>query len=210
MMGRTAETITKMDATTYQKRPAWQTMAGRIARMFGSQYYDLFHGEKNLLSSNPPVDKAFPLQARMAEPADLEKITRAKKGDFLAPFDRYVAMGSTCYVACHDDEIVGFLWINRQSMEFLGMQLARLPPGHCFVHSVLVFPDARRKGVFQFLFRTVCDELCEDGYQSICCLVDRANIASIQAFSSEGTRFRLAPLLRLPGIRPIHFYRALT
>ena len=209
-IARTAETLLIMTSSRYQRRPAWQTMAGRLSRMFGAGYYDLFYGKKSLLSLTAPVHAGLALEIRMAEPGDLEEITRRQEGYSSALFDQYTTLGSDCYVAHHGGELQGFLWINRQSMQFLGMKLPQLPLGHCFVHSVFVFPAARRKGVFQFLFRTVCDELSKDGYQSICCLIDRMNFVSIQAFGNEGTRFRLAPILKLPGIRPILFYWTLS
>lgn len=197
-----------MDVKFDQGRPAWQRIIGRATRIFGAQYYDMLQGHRNLQEPIVSTPNGGTWQARIATVEDLEKITKPNEVDSLARFKCYFQLGSTCHVAYHDKKILGSLWVNRESMEFLGVPISTLQHEQCFVHSVLVDPDARRQGVFRFLFRYLCNELRDDGYQSIGCLVDRANFASVQAFSSEGMRFESAPIIKLPGAKYIHLFRA--
>ena len=175
--------------------------------MVGAQYYDMLHGQRNLQETIVSAPNAGTWQARIATADDLEKITKPNEDGSLALFKCSVQLGSTCHVACHHEKILGSLWVNRESMEFLGVALSMLRPDQCFMHSVLVDPDARRQGVFRFLFRHLCNELRDEGYQSIGCLVDRANLGSVRAFSEEGMRFRSAPIIKLPRAKHIHLFR---
>ena len=92
----------------------------------------------------------------------------------------------------------------------VGMRVATLAGESSFVHSVFVYPEHRRKGVFQLLFRTTCHELQEAGCLTVACLVDKANRQSVEAFKRAGIRFRGAAVLKLPGFKPLFFCRALS
>jgi GNAT superfamily N-acetyltransferase len=199
-----------MDATGLKKRPMFQVVAGQIARFFGIHFYDLYYGQKDLLSCSQPVVPLPKTHVRMATPEDLNRIICRIGGEIQKEFDHNIAIDSTCYVAVHESIIAGYLWVNRQIIDLTGMYLAGLPPRKSFVHNVFVFPEHRRKGIFQFLFYAACLELQKAGFFSIACLVDKANTLSVKAFKCTGIRFHNAIVLKLPGVKPVLICRALA
>lgn len=198
-----------MDATHLKNRPAFHVVAGQVARFFGIHFYDLYYGQKNLLSCSEPVVPLLQTQVRMATPEDLSTIICRIGGEVQKDFDHNITINSACYVAVHDGVIAGYLWVNRQIIDLIGMYLAGLPPKNSFMHNVFVFPEHRRKRIFQFLFCAVCHELQKAGFLSIACLVDKANKSSVEALKCVGLELHNAIVLKLPGVKPVLFCRAL-
>jgi GNAT superfamily N-acetyltransferase len=192
-----------------RSRPGLQAAAGRIARSFGIRFYDLYFGEGELRALPEPVDPSLAVTVCEATPEDLNRMICRTGGAIRAQVEHNLAIRSTCYVAEHEDTVVGYLWVNRETIDLVGMHVAALTQGSSFVHTVFVFPKQRRKGIFQFLFLTACQGLKEAGCASVACLVDKANRQSLEAFRQAGIRFRSAAVLKLPGIRPLFFCRAI-
>ncbi len=193
-----------------ENRPIYQVVAGRIARCFGIHFYDLYYGEKDLKSLSEPVAPLLQTHVRMATPKDLNEIICRTGGEIQKQFDHNLAINSTCYVAVYHDMVTGYLWVNRQIIDLIGMYVAELAHRNSYVHSVFVFSEHRRKRIFQFLFDATCHELQKAGYLSITCLVDKANRPSVKAFKHAGIKFHNAAILKLPGIKPVFYCRAFT
>ena len=198
-----------METTSLRNRSAWQVVAGRIARFFGIHIYDLYYGEKGLLSPLEPVVPSPPTEVRLATPEDLNRIICSIGGTTRRKFDHNIAVYS-CHAAFHEGTITGYLWVNRQVIDMKGMYVAKLPPKSSLVRNVFVLPEHRRKRIFRYLFRAVCNEMHKAGFLSITCLIDKANSQSVEAFKNEGFEFHNAAVLKLPRIKPILFCRALA
>jgi len=140
---------------------------------------------------------------------DLDGIARRTGGETRKAFDHNIGMGSRCFVAFHKGTVTGYLWVNRQIVELVGMHVAKLPTGHSFSHSAFVFPEYRSKKIYQYLRYVVCTEMYESGCLAIACLVDKANTRSIDVLKKEGHDFRHAGVLKLPGNKFILLCRAL-
>jgi len=192
-----------MEALPLSNRPAFQVAAGRLARFFGIHFYDLYFGKKELLSPPEPVVPLLQIQVRIATAEDLDRIIYRIGGGIQKEFDHNISISSTCYVAVHEGNISGYLWLNQHIINLVGMQVTRLPPLSSFMHGVFVFPEHRRKKIFQLLFLRACQDMQRTGFVSITCLVDRANKQSVEAFKHMGIGFQNAPILKLPGIKPL-------
>lgn len=199
-----------MEMASPKNKPAVQVVAGRIARFFGIRFYDLYYGEKNLLSPPKSAVPSLPSEVRLATPGDLDRIICQVAGDTCTVFDHNNAIDSRCYVAFHEGAIAGYLWVNENVIDLLGMHIADLPPKSSFVHSLMVFPEHRRKGMFQYLFGAACKEMYTAGFHRVTCLVDKANRPAVEAFKHEGMEFHNAPVLKIAGIKPVCFCRALA
>ena len=199
-----------MASTALKKRPAWQVVASRIARFFGVRFYDLYYGERKLLPLLEPVIPSPPTEVREATDEDLNAIIRRIGGKAQKEFDHNIAIDSTCYVALHEDTIMGYIWVNQQIIDLVGMYLTKLPARHSFSHNAFIFPEYRRKKIYQYLRHTVCSEMYESGCLSIACLVDKANTWTIEALKHEGIKFHNAAVLKLPGLKPILLCRAIA
>jgi len=197
-----------MESTFLRKRPAWQSFAGRFGRLFGIQFYDLYYCEKPLSQPFEPVIPSLPIQVRLATNKDLSRIINRLGEDTRKVFDYNTSIDSSCYVAVHGDMITGYIWANRQFIDMVGMQVAKLPAGHSFSHNAYVFPEYRHKQIYRYLRQVICSEMYKSGFLSIACFVDKANTGPLKVFEREGMKFHNAPVLKLPLIRPIHFCRA--
>jgi ribosomal protein S18 acetylase RimI-like enzyme len=163
-----------------------------------------------LLSLSEPVIPLCQAQVRIATPEDLNSIISRIGGETQKAFNHNAAIGSTCYVAVHEGVIAGYLWVNRQIIDLIGMHLAGLPPRNSFMHNVFVFPEHRRKRIFQFLFCAVCHEMQKAEFLSIACLVDKANKPSVEAFKGVGIQLHNAIVIKLPWAKPVLLCRALA
>ncbi len=199
-----------MEKAPLRSRPAIHVFAGRIARFFGLQFYDLYFGEKDLLSPTEPVAPLLSTEVRPATPEDLNRIIHRMGGETRREFEQNISLDSTCYVAFYAGAITGYLWVNREIISLTGMYVAPLPPRGSFMHNVFVFPEHRRKGIFQQLFHAACNEMRGAGFLSIACFVDKANSQSVDAFRNEGVEFNNAAVLKLPRVRPFLYCRALA
>ena len=192
------------------KRSVWQVVAGRIARVFGIRFYDMYYGHRNLFPPVAPVSPSVPYEVRLANSTDLDKIVSLIGGKTRKDFNHNIAIRSSCYIAIHDVSVAGYLWVNQRIVDLAGMYLAKLPPRHAFSHNAFVFPEYRGKKIYQQLRAAVCSEMYKSGCVSVACLVDKANIRSIHVLRQEGIEFHGAGILKLPGIKPILFCRALA
>ncbi len=199
-----------MESTSQNSRPAWHVLAGRVARFFGIHFYDLYYCERALSSSVEPVVPSLPTRVRLATTEDLNRIICRIGGEIRRKFDHNAAIDSVCYVACHEDTITGYIWVNRQIIDLVGIYVAKLPARHSFSHDAFVFPEYRCKNIYQYLRHVVCSEMYESGCVSIACFVDKANIQPIKILKRQGMEFHNAPVLKLPFINPIHFCRVLA
>jgi len=199
-----------MTNTSPRNRPAYQSVAGRIARVFGVQFYDLCYGQRDLSPPSESVVPTISIEVRRATTEELDRIVRRIGGGARGGFDHNIAINSTCYIAIHEGTVTGFLWVNRQVADLVGMHVAKLPAGHSFSHNAFIFPEYRGNKIYQYLRQAVCNELYESGCVSIACFVDKANTQPINVLKREGMEFHNAPVLKIPFINPIHFCRVLV
>jgi len=200
----------EVESTSQKSRPAWHVLAGRVARFFGIHFYDLYYCERALSSSVEPVVPSVPTRVRLATTEDLNRIICRIGGETCRKFDHNAAIDSICYVALHEDTVTGYIWVNRQIIDLVGMYVVKLPARHSFCHNAFVFPEYRRKKIYQYLRHAVCSEMYASGCVSIACFVDKANTQPIKVLKRQGMKFHNAPVLKLPFVNPIHFCRVLA
>jgi hypothetical protein len=191
------------------RRPAWQLVAGRITRLFAVQYYDLYYAQRELSPPSEPIAPSISTEVRLATTEDLDGIVRRTGEETRKAFEHNIDMGSRCFVALHKGTVTGYLWVNQQIVELVGMYIAKLPAGYSFSHSAFVFPEYRSKNIYPYLRHAVCTEMYESGCLAISCLIDKANTRTINVLKNEGHNFHHAGVLKLPWNKPILFSRAL-
>jgi len=191
-------------------RPVWQMVAGRLARIFGIRFYDMYLARRDLSPSAKPSLQPGPCEVRLATDRDLETIASLLGGEIRDHFDQYISIASSCYVADQGGKIAGCLWVNHHVVELQGMRLAKVPARHAFTHGALVLPEFRGQGIYRYLRDAVCGELHRSGFVSVACLVDKANHRSIRVLRQEGMEFYSANILKLPAVGPILFCRVLA
>ena len=192
------------------ERPVWQVVAGSTARFFGIRFFDMYFGQRDLSQPTEPVASPLPVEIRLATGDDLDRISRRSDGTTRIAFDHNLAIGSICHIAVHEGSVTGYLWVNQNVVEMAGMHLAQLSARQAFTHSAFVFPAYRGNMIYQRLRQAVCSELYESGCLSVVCLVDKANIRTIEVLKREGVVFHKSGVLKIPGIKPIVFCRMLT
>lgn len=191
-------------------RPVWQMVAGRLARLLGIRFYDMYLARRDLSPSAESPARPRACEVRSATGQDLETIVRLLGGDIRDDFDHYLSIGSRCYIADHEGKIAGYLWVNHHCVELKRMYLAKLPAGYSFTHGAFVFPEFRGLKIYRHLRDAVCGELHESGFVSVACLIDKTNHRSIRVLGQEGMEFHNAGILKLPVFRPILFCSALA
>ena len=191
-------------------RPAWQSVAGRLARILGIRFYNMYLARRELSPFAGTSTQPDSCEVRLATDQNLETIAGLMGREIREDFGYYRSIGSACYVAEHEGEIAGYLWVNHHTVELKRMYLAKLPAGHSFTHGAFVFPEFRDRGIYRHLRYAVCNELQQSGCVAVACLVDKANLPSINVLGQEGMEFYSAAILRFPVIRPILFCRALA
>ena len=110
------------------------------------------------------------------------------------------AVGSTCFVALHQGQVVGYSWVHRSVIELFGHRVARLSANGSYTTNGFVLPEYRGKKVFQCLTCAVYTRMKAEGYTFTCNLVDRGNVASITARANLGARFQETWILLLPWV----------
>jgi len=191
-------------------RPVWQKVAGRLARILGVHFYDMYLARRDLSPSTESSARCGPCGVRLATGEDLERIVSLLGGVIGEDFGHYRSFGSACYIANREGRIAGYLWVNHCIVELKGMYLAKLPAGQAFTHAAFVFPEFRGQRIYQQLRNAVCDELHKSGLSMVACLVDKANHRSIKILRQEGMTFYGAGILKFPVFKPILFCRALA
>jgi GNAT superfamily N-acetyltransferase len=185
-----------------RKKPIIQVVASRMGGFFGLHFFNLYYGEKVLLLNSGPNSLADYTHVRLANHEDLDNIIAITGMEIKERFERNLHLKSTCYVADFDGVIAGYSWTNRHVMSLLGMRLCCLSGNNIFLHDVFVFPEYRGKKIFQDMLYKVYDEMAHEGFLTISCFVDKDNSPSIAGFKRIGFKFKTAPILKLPGIRP--------
>lgn len=200
----------EMNSTAIKSRPAWHKLAGRVASVFGIHFFDLYYCERALSTQPEPVASSIPIEVRLATNEELDSISHRIGGEGREKIEHNIAIDSTCYVAVHEGAVTGYIWVNREFVDLVGMRVTKLRAGCCFSHSAYVLPEYRGNRIYQYLRHVVCSEMYASGCDAIACFVDKANARPIGVLKQEGVKFHNAPVLKLPLLRPIHFCRKLA
>ncbi|MFC1883297.1 GNAT family N-acetyltransferase [Thermodesulfobacteriota bacterium] len=184
------------------KKPVTQVIASRMVGFFGVRFFNLLYGQKDLLSHTESNSLTDYTHVRLANREDLDKIVALMGKEIKKRFERNLALESVCYVAECEGAIAGYLWTNRDVMSLLGMCLRELSENKIFLHDVFVFPEQRRKKIFHDLLHFIYNDMKNEGFHIVSCLVGKDNGPSITGFKKIGVKFGKAPVLKLPGIRP--------
>jgi hypothetical protein len=117
------------------QKPLIQRIVSRTAALFGVRFYNLLYGEKSLLEKIETVIPAPEVRVDPARNEDIDNLLRQ-----LSPEqERYCSaareIGSECWIAWHDEQIVGYSWLNRQQVNLLGWQLFKLPDSGAYTYN---------------------------------------------------------------------------
>ena len=195
--------------TAAAAKPLAQRLASRVAAIFGVRYFDLLYGEKCLLDSIAHIEPPPEIRIRRASPVELETLLQALPESQAGLGRTARANGGDVWIAWQGSKVAGYTWVNRQAMYLLQWRLLDLPAGGAFTFNSFVFPGYRGRRIFQCLSEHVYRDLKSSGFSFCCNLVDRNNAGSIGARAKFGVDYRPAPVLKLPGYRPVLLARRL-
>jgi hypothetical protein len=178
-------------------------MASRTLARRGLAFYDICMGRRSLTDCEFGSSRSG-IVVRSAQSAELDEIGRLRRAAMAHRLDAYQSMGSECLVASRNDELVAYAWTNPAVFAFLGKALWQLPPGTICLHDVFIWPRHRANKVFNGFVAEIFRLRSAAGYRAIYCVVDRANMPALTGFQRLGMRFRRTPIIKLPGLLPIH------
>lgn len=185
---------------------AARRLAGRVARRCGVLFFDFIHAEIACGRLQPPgAHLSRGIEAGPAAPADLEALL----GALPAPLSKHArqdfAPGCTCYLARRDGEPAGFSFLSRSHRVVFGLEREPLPVATAYHFFGLVFLEHRRRGVYSTLLQAMAADLGREGFARLTSLVRRNNLPSLAAHRRSGARLESRRILKLPGIRALHF-----
>jgi len=190
----------KIEIESVRRKSLPRALLSRALARCGVAFYDMVLGEGDLEPERRPVAPMARIVVRVAEAEDLEHVgDRRTKERFACN----ASLDSRCVVALHESTVVGYAWFNCTVFEFLGQTLERLPSGTMCVHDVFVFPEHRGTKVLQQLLAEVFRLGLLARSKTAVCVVDKANAPAVAAFRRMGVQFRWAPILKLPGLKPV-------
>ncbi len=199
---------TQMPATA-EGAPLARRLASRVAGVFGVQLFTLLYGEKPLLGNIERIEPSLEIRIRRAGASELEHLLQALPEGQADIYGTARANEADVWIAWHGGEMAGYTWANRHAAYLLNWRLLDLPAGGAFTFNNFVLPRYRGCRIAQCLSQAVYSDLKADGYSFCCHFVDRNNAASIAARSKFGFNYRPAPVLKLPGCRPLLLARRL-
>jgi len=173
------------------------------ASLIGIHFHYLYYAENSLLGNIEAIEASIPVEIRKATEYDLNDMTKRsnpKSGEY---FEHATAIGSTSYVAINQNKVAGYIWVNRRIIDLLGMYIIDLPENGCYTHRAFVYPEYRRKRVFQSLLHSVYRDMKNKGCIFAGALIHKPNIPPIAVHKRLGAKFQNAHILKLPRIKPI-------
>ncbi|MHB8836874.1 MAG: GNAT family N-acetyltransferase [Candidatus Methylomirabilia bacterium] len=185
---------------------AARRLAGRVARRCGVQFFDFIHADIacerfRLVGAHPSRG----VEAAPAAPADFETLLGALPAALAGHARQHLVPGCTCYLAKRDGEPAGFSFLSRSHRVVFGLEREPLPVATAYHFFGLVFLEHRRQGVYSTLLQAMAADLGREGFARLTSLVRRNNLPSLAAHRRSGARLESRRILKLPGIRALHF-----
>ncbi len=180
---------------------------GWLRRRTGVYSWRICFGEKDLREPIPEVHSPLDLEVVVASPDCLRKIEARLDGEDKQDFQDGMESGDICYVAKSNGEIAGYSWVNLQTIEMAFGTIVQYPPDAVYLHTSLVFPEARGKKVFQYLSWKIYLDLENRGYRYACNLTFADNAPSLAARRNLNVKFKTLRFLKLPWMKLMVFGR---
>jgi GNAT superfamily N-acetyltransferase len=140
-----------------------RSLSGAVLRRIAALYtVDVVRRET--AQAPPAVKSGAGFALRRAAAADDPLLLAAPVGaQRLRKVPRAVARGDVAYLACVDEQVVGWIWLSRQSHRdpWSGLTF-RLAPAECYAYDLWSVPEYRTRGVGAFLVAGLLGKLAED------------------------------------------------
>lgn len=91
-----------------------------------------------------------------------------------------LAKGDRCILALHNNKIIGYLWVMRDTMELLQSKYISLSKNRAFVYKGFVLKEFRGKKVHAVMTEYLIDILKKDGKRFVVGAIDTDNKASLK------------------------------
>lgn len=182
------------------KSPLRRALSGWAGRL-GFAYYDMLYAQTDLTQ---PIHLARSrVEVESATDRDRETIAAGLPEVPKYWFDRAIEAGSVCYVARREGQIAGYTFANPRVILMLEDELEILPEGFAFFHNGYIFPEFRGRGLYPIVMGQFYTLLRSQGIRYVAGLVDRKNRPALGAGQHFAIRRESAPILYLPGLKPI-------
>lgn len=180
-------------------RRALSDLAGRL----GFAYYDMYYSLTDLELPWEPIGNKMQVEAELASERDLESIASRLPEVQRYWFDQAIQAGSICHLARHEGQIVGHIFRNYRAILMLGEDLARVPKGFVYGHNAYIFHEFRGKGLYTVFIRESHEFLKSQGIRYTVNLIERKNLPGLGPGKHYAPVRWRAPILYLPGLKPI-------
>lgn len=200
----------QQDEEHHHKSPL-RLMASRAARRLGFRYYDMYYVERSLEKPIDAPPSRLALDISTATRADQEEILRLREARHARRLRfRFESRRTRCYVAKHQNALVGYSMISTGLMDITGLDAVELPIRQMpddtgLTHDAFVLPTFRGNRIFHSLLGHAYRERREEGLVRVCNLIDPANVWSLKVHLDMGNKIQRLKLLKLPagGLRVV-------
>lgn len=182
--------------------PKW---VWKAVNFLGIHVDKLLYCERSL-KNFPKVRAKIPLSITKASDEDIQFILK-RMNIREQKYARYsLKQRNTCYIAKHEGRIAGFSWVSKEGIHLHHRMILSFSGSKAYTHHSYVFPEFRRKKVFQKLTQVICRNLKKEGYVKVCNLIFPGNTPSIKARIRLGYKCVSLTILSTP-IKSIIFTR---
>ena len=128
----------------------------------------------------------LPITIRLATIADLKRFDGVATFSEIKTYAKRFARGHICFIALHQDQLIGYNWATTEVDPELEGASVRLRPGDVYISYAFTVPAYRGQGVVPALAACRLRYLQEMGYQRAIAIVDVKNHAALAAGRKVG------------------------
>lgn len=172
----------------------------RILNFLGIKQYKIYLYKKNLDDLPFKIIPKIDINIKKAKKEDIQKLIRLVDKECKKQILYSIQNGSECYIATHNDEPAGFVWLNQKFMLLRGRKIGRIKENKvAFAYHGYVFPKYRNKRIFESLTKEYYKDLKIQRFKRAYSLVDVHNPIAIKARERFGeTRIKRLFIITLP------------
>ena len=130
----------------------------------------------------------LPITIRLATIADLDRFDGIATFSEIKAYVKRFARGHICFIALHQDQLVGYNWVTPEVDPELEGAPVRLQPGDAYVGYAFMVPAYRGQGIMPALIAHRSRYLQERGYQRVIAIADVKNQAVLATCRKVGYR----------------------
>ena len=201
----TSRKVRSRPVDEHNVKSAPRSWLSEIARRLGFAYHDMLWSVTELTTFCGAPSLPGHLSVVLAGDPEIHELAGSLTHRARYWFEQARRWKSQCYVIKHEDRSAGYVWINPHVAIHQGIRLIDLPPAWAFVHDTYVLPGFRDQGLYSILVREAYLDLKRRGTCWVAALVERRNAHARVVQKSFSVDRHPAPILMLPGLRPLVF-----